>query len=53
MIYIVSPASRKAKIMNAIENAAGTETDAGAFCFSLPISEVAGLRKFDGETDGE
>ena len=53
MIYIVSPASRKAKIMNAIETAAGTETDAGAFCFSLPISEVAGLRKFDGETDGE
>ena len=53
MIYIVSPASKKAKIMNAIEKAAGTETDAGAFCFSLPISEVAGLRKFDGETDGE
>ena len=53
MIYIVSPASKKAKIMNAIEKAAGTDTDAGAFCFSLPISEVVGLRKFDGETEGE
>ena len=51
MIYIVSPSEKKAKIMNAISRSTGTETEAGAFCFSLPISEVAGLRKFDGESE--
>lgn len=51
MIYIVSPSSKKAKIMNAVSGATGTDTDAGAFCFSLPISEVAGLRKFDMEKE--
>ena len=34
-----------------VSGATGTETDAGAFCFSLPISEVAGLRKFDMEKE--
>ena len=53
MIYIVSPSSKKARIMNAITQKTGTETDAGAFCFSLPISEVAGLRKFDDEKGEE
>lgn len=34
-----------------VSDATGTDTDAGAFCFSLPISEVAGLRKFDMEKE--
>ena len=34
-----------------VSGATGTDTDAGAFCFSLPISEVAGLRKFDMEKE--
>lgn len=49
MIYIVSSSKKKSEIMRAINRSAGTDTEAGAFCFSLPISEVAGLRKFDEE----
>lgn len=49
MIYIVSAADKKSDIMRAINKNAGTATKAGAFCFSLPVSEVAGLRKFDEE----
>ena len=49
MIYIVSAAGKKSDIMRAINQNAGPETKAGAICFSLPVSEVAGLRKFDEE----
>ncbi len=47
MIYIVSSAEKKSDIMRAISNFAGTDTECGAFCFSLPITEVAGIRKLD------
>ncbi|MBQ4096863.1 MAG: P-II family nitrogen regulator [Clostridia bacterium] len=47
MIYIVSTSEKKTAIMSAISKSAGTDTKCGAFCFSLPISEVAGIRKFD------
>ncbi len=47
MIYIVSSSNKKSEIMRAINQNAGTNTNAGAICFSLPVSEVAGLRKFD------
>ncbi len=47
MIYIVSSGEKKSAIMSAISKAAGTDTKCGAFCFSLPIAEVAGIRKFD------
>ncbi len=47
MIYIVSPSEKKTQIMNAVSTVTGTNTAAGAFCFSLPISDVVGLRKFD------
>ena len=49
MIYIVSAAGKKSDIMQSINKNAGPETKAGAICFSLPVSEVAGLRKFDEE----
>lgn len=44
MIFIVSKAEKKAAIMKSIAEEAGPETPAGAICFSLPISAVAGLR---------
>lgn len=47
MIYIVSRASEKAAIMRAINEKAGPDTRAGAICFSLPISAVAGLRMLE------
>ena len=49
MIYIVAGAQQKSEIMRAISRSAGTGTKAGAISFSLPISEVAGLRQFDEE----
>ena len=35
--------------MRAVMRDAGPETKAGAVCFSLPITQIAGLRKFDEE----
>lgn len=49
MIYIVATAKAKSDIMRAINRDAGADSKAGAICFSLPISEVAGLRLFDEE----
>lgn len=49
LIYIVAHSDEKAAIMRAISEAAGPGTKAGAICFSLPISSVAGLR---GRDDG-
>ncbi len=47
VVYIISSADKKSDIMKAITNDCGTATEVGAICFSLPISEVAGLRQFD------
>lgn len=49
MIYILASAKKKTSIMKAISQDCGTETKAGAICFSLPVSEVAGIRKLDDE----
>ena len=42
--FSVSLADEKAAIMRSINEQAGPGTKAGAICFSLPISSVAGLR---------
>ena len=47
VVYIVAKAGEKSAIMQAISRDAGTNTKAGAICFSLPVSEVAGLRRLD------
>ena len=47
LIYIVAHSDEKAAIMGAINEKAGPGTRAGAICFSLPISSVAGLRAQD------
>ena len=49
MVYIIAPTDRKAAIMTAINRDAGPDTRAGAICFSLPVTSVAGLRADDGE----
>lgn len=49
VILIVSKASAKAEIMRAIIEKAGVQTDAGAVCFSLPVSQAVGLRLLDHE----
>lgn len=47
VIYIVAYADQKAEIMRRINEKAGPGTAPGAICFSLPISQVAGLRARD------
>ena len=44
MIYIIAHRDEKAAIMRSINEQAGPGSKAGAICFSLPISSVAGLR---------
>ena len=44
MIYIIAHKDEKAAIMRSINEQAGPGSKAGAICFSLPISSVAGLR---------
>ncbi len=53
MVYIVAYADEKAAIMRAISEQAGPGTEAGAICFSLPISEVSGLRQRETEPEPE
>ena len=45
VVYIVAHADEKAAIMRAIHEQTGPGSKAGAICFSLPISAVAGLRE--------
>ena len=47
ILYIVATAEQKAAIMTAINKTSGAGTKAGAICFSLPVSQVIGLRKMD------
>ncbi len=49
IIYILASAKKKTEIMKAINQECGTETRACAICFSLPVSEVAGVRKLEDE----
>ena len=42
--YSLARSEEKTAIMKAIKENAGPGTPAGAICFSLPISSVAGLR---------
>ena len=44
MIYIIAHRDEKTTIMRSINEQAGPSSKAGAICFSLPISSVAGLR---------
>lgn len=47
MIYILASARKKSAIMQNINRECGPGTRACAICFSLPVSEVAGVRKLD------
>lgn len=47
ILYIVASAQQKSAIMTAINKTTGAGTKAGAICFSLPVSQVIGLRKMD------
>ena len=51
VVFIVSEASKKAAIMKAIVEQAGPQTEAAAICFSLPVTQVAGLRQMEPEDE--
>ena len=53
IILIVARSSAKANIMRAIITETGPSTPAGAICFSLPISQIAGIRRLDEEDEEE
>ena len=44
IVYIVSKTKEKNAIMKAIMEKAGLNSKAKAICFSLPVSDTAGLR---------
>ena len=45
VVIILAKAETKAAIMRNIVEKAGPQTAAGAICFSLPVTQVAGLRQ--------
>lgn len=53
LVLIVADADKKAAIMKAIVKEAGPGTDAGAICFSLPVTGVEGLRRLNAEDAAE
>lgn len=46
LIFILSAAETRKPIMKAIMEKAGMQTDAQALAFSLPVTDLAGLRQF-------
>ena len=51
VILIVTRVADKANIMRAVIEKAGPHTPAGAICFSLPVTHIAGLRKIEPEDE--
>lgn len=53
ILMIVAPRDKKGAIMQAIIKEAGPGTPASAICFSLPVTQVAGLRTLEDTEDEE
>ena len=49
MLFIVENTKNKAAIMRAVMEQVGPDTPSGAICFSLPVSQVVGLRQEEEE----
>ena len=49
LVLIAAAEADKSAIMRAVASKAGPGTEAGAICFSLPISEIVGIRMPDAE----
>lgn len=47
IIYIVVKTQKKNEIMSSIMKESGLETPAKAICFSLPVTDVAGIKYYD------
>lgn len=53
IIYILASKEKKSGIMKSINTHCGVGTKFGAVSFSLPVSEVAGIRAFDEENGSD
>ena len=52
-IFFLTTEEFKVKIMEAIRDVAGLKTEGGAILFSLPVDEIVGIGRFDGEISEE
>ena len=52
-VLIVAEKEKKNAIMKAIMEKAGPGTEAGAICFSLPVTAVEGLRRIDADDEAD
>ena len=52
-IFFLTSKEYKLKIMEAIRDAAGLKTEGGAIIFSLPVDDLVGIGRFDGEINEE
>lgn len=48
-IFFLTNQEYKLKIMEAVRDAAGLKTEGGAVIFSLPVDDLVGIGRFDGE----
>lgn len=48
-IFFLTTKEYKLKIMEAVRDAAGLKTDGGAVIFSLPVDDLVGIGRFDGD----
>ena len=52
-IFFLTTEEYKLKIMEAVRDLAGLKTDGGAVIFSLPVDDLVGIGRFDGEINDE
>lgn len=52
-IFFLTSSEYKLKIMEALRDSAGLKTDGSAVIFSLPVDDIVGIGRFDGELNDE
>lgn len=52
-VFFLTTLEYKAKIMEAVRDAAGLKTEGGAVIFSLPVDDLVGIGRFEDYVDGE
>jgi nitrogen regulatory protein PII len=52
-IFFLTNQEYKLKIMEAVRDAAGLKTEGGAVIFSLPVDDIVGIGRFNGEIEEE
>ena len=52
-IFFLTNNEYKLKIMEAIRDSAGLKTEGSAVIFSIPVDDLIGIGRFDGETDND